>query len=134
MTAAPGASRRLSDRARPLVLYAALLAGLFLAGAAFGYVYKHDPQPEVVSVRVEAPPASNAARVVSGTVSSIEAGKLTIATDSGPVTLALPATPAVDQLVRAASGLPAGTPVNVGVEATQYGLTLTGIVAIEGAR
>ena len=65
---------------------------------------------------------------------SVEAGRLTLATEAGPLSLALAAGAPVDELQHASNGLAAGTPVNVGVQSTQYGLVLTGIVAIEGAR
>ncbi|MSQ31078.1 MAG: hypothetical protein EXR64_03485 [Dehalococcoidia bacterium] len=116
---------------------AALLAGLFIAGTAAGYVYHHDPAPDVVSVRVDRPPETGAAsgpRVIAGTVSALDGGRLTLATPAGPVSVTLPASVALDELRRAPGGLPAGARVNVGVEQTQYGLTLTGIVAVEGAR
>ena len=123
----------MSASTRSRVLAAALFLGVFGAGTALGYVYRHDPQPEQVSVRVAAPVAPAGPRVLSGTVTAVESGKLTLATESGTVTLSLPSSAPVEQLARTPAGLAAGTPVNVGVEATQYGLTLTGIVAVEGA-
>ena len=114
--------------------YAALLAALFLAAGAAGYVYRYDPQHEVVSVRVEPREPDPGPRVVSGTVASIEGDRLTVNTAAGPVTVTMSSSAAVDELVRATDGLPAGTAVNVGVESTQYGLVLTGIVAVEGTR
>ena len=45
----------------------------------------------------------------------------------------LPPGVALDELVRASEGLANGTRVNVGVQSTQYGLVLTGLVAVEGA-
>ena len=124
----------MSPQQRSRAAFVVLLLALFSAGTVMGYVYRHNPQPDVVTVRVAPRPASNAPRVISGTVSAVEGGKLTLATDNGPVTVSLPSGVAVDQLVRAAAGIPAGTAVNVGVASTQYGLALTGIVAIEGAR
>ena len=120
--------------ARPPAALAALLAGLFLAGAFAGYVYKYAPQPDLVSVRVERRAETADPRVIGGTVSAIEGGRITLATPVGPVTILLSPGLTPDELRRAPGGLPAGARVNVGVESTQYGLVLTGIVAVEGPR
>ena len=124
----------MSATTRSRALFAALLLGLFAAGGVVGYVYRYAPLPEVVSTRVTPAATPQGPRVIGGTIAAIEGDRLTLATSTGPITLALPPGVAVDQLARATSGLAAGTAVNVGVQSTQYGLALTGIVGIEAAR
>ena len=119
--------------ARSLLVYGALLGVLFLGGGLSGYVYKHEPVRDTLTVRV-APPAEPAGpRTISGTVSALDGTRLTVATAAGPVSVTIPPGAVIDDLVRAPGGLAAGTRVNVGVESTQYGLVLTGVVAVEGA-
>lgn len=119
---------------RPLLASGGLLALLFVAGAALGYVYTHEPVRDTLDVQVSASSAAPGVRTVTGTVAGVEGGRLVLTTAGGTVTLPLPAGTPVDELVRAADGFAAGTRVNVGVESTQYGLVLTGLVAVEGAR
>lgn len=130
----------MASRGRALLVPAALLAALFLAGLVAGYVYSYAPVRDTVAVRVGDEPgqatagaAPGAQRSLSGTVSALDGGRLVLGTASGPVTLSLPPETPTDELVRASTGLADGTRVNVGVQATQYGLVVTGIVAVEGA-
>ena len=124
-------------RARSLLVSGMLFSVLFLGGFAGGYVYRHEPARDTLDVRIASDsPGDGAApgvRTLSGTVTSVEGGRLTLSTASGPVTVPFPAGVAVDELLRAPEGLASGTRVNVGVQSTQYGLVLTGLVAIEGA-
>ncbi len=112
----------------------ALLLVLFAGGLATGYVYKHEPVRDTLDVVVSSSSSSTGARTVSGTVASVEGGRLTLTTAGGQVTVTLPSTAPLDELVRATEGLAAGTRVNVGVQSTQYGLVLTGLVAVEGGQ
>ena len=126
----------MSSRTRSLLTSGVAVLVLFVAGLAAGYVYRYAPARDTVEVRVTSD-AEPGVRTVSGTVSAVEAGRMTIATASGPVTVTIPAgtaAPPVEQLVHAPEGVTTGARVNVGVLSTRYGLVLTGVVAVEGAR
>lgn len=127
----------MSPRARSLLVSGVLFAALFLGGFAGGYVYQHEPARATLDVRIASDSSGEGAtpgvRTLGGTVASVEGGRLTLTAASGPVTVPFPAGVAVDELLRAPEGLASGTRVNVGVQSTQYGLVLTGLVAIEGA-
>lgn len=118
---------------RSTLVTGALLGSLFLGGIVGGYVYSHEPARDELEVVVSADSASGGARTVNGTVAGIEGGRLTLTTAGGQVVVTLPPGAPVDELLRLPAGLPAGARVNVGVQSTQYGLVLTGIVAVEGA-
>jgi hypothetical protein len=109
-----------------------LLVLLFVAGLAGGYVYTHEPARDTLEVVIAAG-SGDGTRTINGTVASVEGGRLTLSTAGGQVVVALPAAAPLDELVRTAQGLPSGARVNVGVQSTQYGLVLTGLVAVEGA-
>ena len=119
----------MTRRTRSLLVTAALFAVLFVAGAAGGYVYRYHPTHNTLDVRVTTEGSTADARTIAGTVSSLEGTRLTLSTAGGPQTITLPPGVTIEQLTRA-SGIPAGTRVNVGVLPTQYGLVLTGIVAV----
>ena len=121
------------SRTRSLLVSSVLLVVLFGAGFAGGYVYSHEPVRSTLDVRIASDSAAPGVRTLSGTVTSVEGGRLTLTTASGPVSVALPSGAPVDELLRAPEGLTNGTRVNVGVQSTQYGLILNGLVAVEGA-
>ena len=120
-------------RARTLLVPAVLFGVLFLGGLAGGYVYRHEPARSTLDLRIASEGGAPGPRMLSGTVTSVDGSRLVLSTSAGPVTVALPAGVAVDELIRAPEGLPSGVRVNVGVQSTQYGLVLTGLVAVEGA-
>jgi len=119
---------------RSALVSGALLGALFVIGLAGGYVYQHEPARDSLDVQVSSSGAAPGVRTVNGTIASIEAGRLTLTTSGGNVVIPLPPGALVDELIRATEGFAPGTRVNVGVESTQYGLVLTGLVAVEGAR
>lgn len=125
-------SRAGSPRASALVT-GTVLGSLFLGGLLGGYVYSHEPVPDELEVVVSADSATGGVRTVSGTVAGFEGGRMTLTTATGQVAVTLPSGAPVDELLRAQGVLPTGARVNVGVQSTQYGLVLTGIVAVEGA-
>jgi hypothetical protein len=111
---------------RSALLAAALFGGIALAGGIGGYVYSHDPGRDALVVQIDrTPPESSGDRLVPGVM--IDA--LTV--DADGQTLILPAGIHVDDLSRAQGGLPDGVAVNVGVERTEFGQVLTGIVAVQ---
>ena len=123
----------MSPRARSLLVTGALFSVLFAGGLSIGYVYQHEPTRNTLEVRLTNDGAPTA-RTLTGTITRVEAGRIVLSTASGAVTVALPSNVAVDELVRAAEGLANGARVNVGVQSTQYGLVLTGVVAVEGGQ
>lgn len=117
---------------RSALVTGALFGSLFAGGLVGGYVYSHEPIRDELDVVVSTDSAAGGVRTISGTVAGIEGGRLTLTTASGQVVVMLPAGVPVDELLRAPEGLPGGARVNVGVQSTQYGLVLTGLVAVEG--
>ncbi|GMU39491.1 MAG: hypothetical protein AMXMBFR23_03570 [Chloroflexota bacterium] len=115
------------ERRRAILLAAALFGVVFLAGLAAGYVYSHEPARDTLLLRVEAPEgAADAPRYRAGV--AIDA--LTVEVEAAPVTL--PAGLPLEDLERVEAHAD-GTPVNVGVDRTEFGQVLTGIVAMETA-
>jgi hypothetical protein len=113
-----------------LLLVAALLGG------AGGFAYAHDPQRDVLTIAVEsASPAGAAAAPLSGTVVEAGDGRLHLDSARGPMDLALPVSARIEELrTLPVAGLTPGTPVNVGVERSDSGMAISGIVAVEVAR
>ncbi|TAK77872.1 MAG: hypothetical protein EPO16_04570 [Dehalococcoidia bacterium] len=108
-----------------LVLVAALGCG------AAGFVYAHEPARDQVILTVDhARPAASTA-IVSGTVTRTGDGRLMVEGEGGTVELALPPGTALEEL----QGLPpsdlvTGARVNIGAERSDYGIALTGVVAV----
>lgn len=115
-----------ADRRRAALMTAALLAVTFGAGVVGGYVYSHEPQRDALLVQVEAPAGAPDGAVRGG----VAADALTVQMEGAPITL--PAGLLLDDLVRVDT-LPDGTVVNVGVDRTEFGQVLTGVVAVEQA-
>ena len=116
-----------AERRRAALLAAALIGGVFLAGLLAGYVYSHEPRRDTLVLRVEPPARDPAAPRYRGGV-AIDAQ--TVEVESAPVTL--PAGLPLEDLERVDAHA-SGTPVNVGVDRTEFGQVLTGIVAVEAA-
>ena len=121
-------------RAKTLLLPFALVLALFATSATVGYVYSHEPSRDTLLVEFEGEPAPQPTYVI-GAVAAIEGDTLRLATGAGgerEVALS-PDTP-VEGLERLEAALDAGASVNVGVDDTDFGQVLTGIVTIEEAR
>jgi hypothetical protein len=117
---------------RSALVTGALFGSLFAGGFLGAYVYSHEPARDVLDVVVSGDSAAGGVRTVNGTIAGIEGDRVTLTTAAGQVVVTLPAGVPVDDLLRAPDGLPGGARVNVGVQSTQYGLVLTGLVAVEG--
>ena len=113
-----------ADRRRAALMTAVLLAVTFGAGTIGGYVYSHEPQRDALLIQVDAP-SSVADGALRGGV-AVDA--LTVQVEGAPI--ALPAGLPLDDLVRVDT-LPDGTVVNVGVDRTEFGQVLTGVVAVD---
>jgi hypothetical protein len=109
-------------------LIAALLGGLA------GFVYAHEPTRDTLAIAVEAAPPQETT-TVGGTVERIDAGRIVIGTQSGPVELALPSTLPLEQLEPLApAAIVPGARVNVGAERTETGTIVSGIVVVAAPR
>lgn len=107
-----------------------LLIVAALASGAVGFVYAHEPvrDQQVVTLDRRAGP-----RLLSGTVTRIGGGRITIEGEGGAVELALPAGVPFEELQAGApSALVPGAQVNVGVERSDFGVALTGLVVVAG--
>lgn len=113
-----------ADRRRTVLMTAALLAVTFGAGVICGYVYSHEPQRDALLIQVEGPSSEPDGALRGG----VAVDALTVQVEGAPV--ALPAALPLDELVRVDT-LPDGTVVNVGVDRTEFGQVLTGVVAVE---
>jgi len=113
-----------ADRRRAALMTAALLAVTFGAGLVGGYVYSHEPQRDTLLVQVEAPATAPDGALRGG----VAVDALTVEVEGAHI--ALPAGLPLDDLVRVDT-LPDGTVVNVGVDRTEFGQVLTGVVAVE---
>lgn len=111
-------------------LYALLALGVFGLAGLIGYVYSHEPPRDTLIVDIQSTPVPPPS-TVSGSVLAVDGSSVTLATPGGgQVTLALPADFPVEDLARLDAALPQGATVNVGVDHTQFGQVLTGIVWI----
>lgn len=114
----------------------ALYLGLFLlvlgGGLLGGYVYKHEPLPDTLTVRIASPPTPEQ-RFTSGAVLSLEGSSVTIAGESGTQTLPLASGFLIEDLQASSARVSEGTRVNVGLGRNAYGFYVSGIVEIEGA-
>ena len=75
---------------RPLLTYTAVLAIVFTAAAAIGYVYEHEPQRDLVEVSINrsAIPEGDG-EFASGTILTLEDGNAAIASSLGSFDVAL---------------------------------------------
>ena len=112
-----------------------LLLVAALAGGAGGFVYAHEPQRARLVVTVAPPAPRDPAAPLSGTLTRVGGGRLTLDGDGGSIELALPPGLVVEELqALPPAALAVGTRVNVGVERSDYGLAVTGVVAVEPPR
>lgn len=121
------------QRARTLLLPAAFVLGVFGITAVAGYVYSHEPSRDTLLVEYQGTPEPQPTYLL-GAVEVVEGGSLTLATASGGHReVAVPPETPVEDLERVEVIPDAGATVNVGVDDTEFGLVLTGVVAIETA-
>lgn len=104
---------------------------VFAAAGGAGFVYAHNPQPAVVSVRVTGQPPPAAEQFTTGTIAAIRGQAIDVNTGSGTESIDLPSGVTIEELIPAApSAVTIGDPANVGGNATPRGLVLTGVVVI----
>ena len=125
----------MSVRLRGLAVLLVPAVAAFAAGAAGGFVYAHDPQPDRVIVRLSSFGSRQTESFLSGTIADIDGERITLRTDAGGITLQLPANVPVEELLRSAAGeMTIGASVNLGGKLTASGPVLTGVVRIEEER
>ncbi len=119
----------MSARSRGVVIYLVIAAIVFALSSLGGFVYGHEPERDLIDVRVTSAGAPAATeQIESGTVIAVDGS--TVRLDSGA---SFDAPPVAEALVRTTGEqLPVGTLVNVGGDVTEAGLVLTGVVAIGG--
>ena len=124
----------MSARRRGLAVLLVFAVAAFAAGAAGGFVYAHDPQPDRIIVRLSSSGAPQNESFLSGTIADIEGERITLRTDAGDITVQLPASVPVEELLRSEAGeMIVGASVNLGGKLTPSGSVLTGVVRIEDA-
>jgi hypothetical protein len=127
----------MTPRLRSALTYAAIVAVVFAAALVASFVYTHEPQRDTLSVSLRTTPAqASGERTVGGTLAAVDGGTLQLHTDTGDVSVTLPAGVPLLDLTRVPSAdapFATGAAVNVGGEETPSGLVISGIVAVEGA-
>jgi hypothetical protein len=112
-------------------LYIAALLGAFGVALAAGYVYEYEPARDRVVLSVDRTAPATDSRILSATVVEVSGDTLVLECDGERLELSIPPGTPIEDLQRAGSVLPAGTAINVGAEQTDFGLVLTGLVAVE---
>ncbi len=116
-------------RVKTALPLASLMLTAALLSAVVGFVYAHEParDEQVVALRSHA----GEGWTVSGRVTRIGDGRITIDGEGRSIDLAFPAGVVVEELQTSAqSALVPGAQVNIGVERSDVGFALTGIVVV----
>lgn len=115
-----------------LVSVGALTLAAALVSGVAGFVYAHEPARDQVEVTLDRTPREGAPRVVSGVVTRAADGRLVIDGEGGAVDLTFPPSALVEDLqALPPAALTPGMRVNVGAERSDYGVALSGVVAVE---
>ena len=112
-----------------------VLAAVFAASAAVGFLLEHEPAPDErrISIDREAPPPGPP-EFVGGEVTAVDGGRIALRTPEGVLEFELGPDTSFEQLRRVAEPRFApGDTVNLGGEQSDFGLVLTGVVALEAA-
>ena len=122
-------------RSRSVVTNLVVLLTVFAAGAAVGFVLEHEPAPDDRRITIHSPPQTPPAETfIAGEVTAIDGGRIELRAPGGLTALDIAPDAAFEALRRAdASRFQPGDAVNVGGEQGDFGLVLTGVVALEAA-
>lgn len=125
----------LAWRWRSVVTTVVVLAAVFVAAAGVGFLLEHEPAPDerriTIDRRVE-PLATDT--LLGGEVTNTGGGRIELRTRDGTVELELHPDATVEELLRTAEPrFVPGDAVNLGGEQGDFGVVLTGVVALEPA-
>ena len=120
-------------RWRSVLTTVVVLTAIFAAGAAVGFLLEHEPAPDDRHISISRPPQPPPAETfLAGEVVDVDGGGIELRTRGGVVALELRPEAAVDELRRVAeTRFAPGDAVNLGGEQGEFGLVLTGVVALE---
>ncbi len=110
-----------------------VLAVVFVLSAGVGFLLEHEPAPDErrISINREAPPPGPP-EFLGGEVADVGGGRIALRTHEGVIEFELGPGASAEELRRAAEPRFApGDAVNLGGEQSEFGLVLTGVVALE---
>ena len=118
---------------RSIVATAVVLAAVFAAAAGAGFLFEHEPAPDERRIAIDRePPPPGPEAFLGGEVVSVGEGRLSLRTSEGVVEIAFGGDVVVDELRRVSeSRFTPGDAVNLGGEQSDFGLVLSGVVAID---
>ena len=116
-----------------MVTTAVVLAAVFAAGGIVGFLLEHEPAPDERHISISRPPQpAPAETLTAGEVTLVGDGRIELQTLGGVVELDLGPDVTVEELLRATeSRFAPGDAVNLGGEQGDFGIVLTGVVALE---
>lgn len=120
-------------RWRSVLTTVVVLTAVFAAGAAVGFLLEHEPAPDDRHISITRPPQPPSAETfLAGEVVTVDTGSIELRTLAGVVQLDLRSDASIEELRRAAeSRFATGDAVNLGGEQGDFGLVLTGVVALD---
>ena len=120
-------------RWRSVLTTVVVLTAVFAAGAAVGFLLEHEPAPDDRHISITRPPQPPPAETfLAGEVVAIDGVGIELRTLAGVVQLDLRSDASIEELRRAAeSRFAPGDAVNLGGEQGDFGLVLTGVVALD---
>ena len=122
-------------RWRSVATTAIVLAAVFALSAGGGFLLEHEPAPDErrISIDREAPPPGPP-EFRGGEVTGIGGGRIALRTAEGVIEFELGPGVSNEELRRVAEPRFApGNTVNLGGEQSEFGLVLTGVVALDAA-
>ncbi len=120
-------------RWRSVATTALVLAVVFAVGAGAGFLLEHEPARDERRIAIDRdPPPAGPDAVLGGEVTEVGGGRISIRTPEGIIEFELPAGAPTEELRRAAEPrFTRGDAVNLGGEQGDFGIVLTGVVALE---
>ena len=120
-------------RWRSVLTTVVVLTAIFAAGATVGFLLEHEPAPDDRHISISRPPQPPPAETsLAGEVVAIDGSAIELRTLGGVVTIEVRSDAAIEELRRAAeSRFAPGDAVNLGGDQGDFGLVLTGVVALE---
>ena len=112
-----------------------VLAAVFAAGLVVGFLLEHEPAPDDRHISISRPlqPPPTETRT-AGEVTHVGDGRIELRTLGGVVGLDLGPGASLEELIRVTDARFApGDAVNLGGEQGEFGIVLTGVVALEPA-